>query len=129
MRIANKAQYIILGLFVAFSAFAFSCCNMPISHEASMHMSGMENKECCNIVESSGMVITHNQPLFSPIMFSVVAFIAVLAVFAFGLLGYSEPVKRFILYDAHIRRNKGSTKLFNLFTLIFSKGILHPKVL
>ncbi|OIO48707.1 MAG: hypothetical protein AUJ34_02585 [Parcubacteria group bacterium CG1_02_41_12] len=133
MNITIKGKYIVLGLFVAFSAFAFSCCNMPIKHEAmagmnSEHAEHNHNQECCKILENQAMLSFHNQPISFP-SFGGIIFAAVLSLIASAFFAFTPLfVQRFLLYEKQIRARIGSASVFNLFILIFSKGILNSKV-
>jgi len=131
MNIIRNRKYIFIAILVAFASFVFSCCNMPIGHNIGLHNAQAGHNECCDISKNFGLSATHNQPLSIP--YNTNNLLQVIGLFALGAFVLSVftrmPVEhRFLLYDKQVRRNKGSVKLYNLFTLIFSKGLLNPKV-
>ena len=120
---------ILLG--IVFGAFMFSCCSAPVAHAEMSDMDSDHHAEsCCNVLENQVMLLFHNQPIFLLDSSSLLNFIilSVLALFFVFLTFVIREIKKFILYEKLLRRHFGSIKLFNLFTLIFSKGILHSKI-
>jgi len=113
--------------FVVLATFLFFCKgaslnsfthNMVMDHEGSMSM------PCCDIESSASTEHTMGEALLP----SKETFAMVILGVAFALLAsVARLIDHLFRYLVDRRRRFGSFALLNYFTLLFRRGILHPK--
>lgn len=111
--------------------FVFGCAmgaQMLISQ--SQH-ANMAQAECCDVgigISDAGLIMTHDLPY---IVGGVNFFISILllgtALFA-SILSVQFTNSLLENYYRSVREKYGGFRLFNIFTLLFSQGLIHPKI-
>ena len=130
MYLLNKRRYIFTIVVIAFAAFVFSWCNSFVEPVGMATDNPTNGSKCCEIIKNQVMTAFHNQPLYAPFAGNMLQLVVVfvLSAFVFSVFKNFTVDRKFLLYEKYIKRNKGSTKLYNFFVQIFSKGILHSQV-